>query len=182
MQIDNHAFYAKLRKLAAPITFQSLMLAAVAAGDALMLGSVAQNEMTAVSLATQIQFVQNMFLMAATAAGSILGAQYWGKGDRETVRTLFNMMLRWCGVICLVFFSACELCPDLLMRMFSHDPVIIGIGSDYLRIAGFSYLITGVSQSYLTAMKVTDHVTPSAWISSSAVVFSITLKVVCALG
>ena len=57
MQIDNHAFYQKLRKLATPIALQSLMLAAVAAGDALMLGSVAQNEMTAVSLATQIQFV-----------------------------------------------------------------------------------------------------------------------------
>ena len=138
--------------------------------------------MTAVSLATQIQFVQNMFLMAATAAGSILGAQYWGKGDRETVRTLFNMMLRWCGVICLAFFSACELCPDLLMRMFSHDPVIIGIGSDYLRIAGFSYLITGVSQSYLTAMKVTDHVTPSAWISSSAVISNIVLNAVFIFG
>ena len=182
MQIDHHAFYAKLRKLAMPIAFQSLMLAAVAAGDALMLGSVAQNEMTAVSLATQIQFVQNMFLMAATAAGSILGAQYWGKGDRETVRTLFNMMLRWCGAICLVFFSACELCPDLLMRMFSHDPVIIDIGSDYLRIAGFSYLITGISQSYLTAMKVTDHVTPSAWISSSAVVSNIVLNAVFIFG
>ena len=182
MQIDNHVFYGKLRKLATPIALQSLMLAAVAAGDALMLGSVAQNEMTAVSLATQIQFVQNMFLMAATAAGSILGAQYWGKGDRETVRNLFNMMLRWCGVISLLFFSACELCPDLLMRLFSHDPVIIGIGSDYLRIAGWSYLLTGISQCYLTTMKVTDHVTPSAWISSSAVVANIILNAVFIFG
>ena len=182
MQIDNHVFYGKLRKLATPIALQSLMLAAVAAGDALMLGSVAQNEMTAVSLATQIQFVQNMFLMAATAAGAILGAQYWGKGDRETVRNLFNMMLRWCGVISLLFFSACELCPDLLMRLFSHDPVIIGIGSDYLRIAGWSYLLTGISQCYLTTMKVTDHVTPSAWISSSAVVANIILNAVFIFG
>ncbi|MBQ6514580.1 MAG: MATE family efflux transporter [Clostridia bacterium] len=158
------------------------MLAAVAAGDALMLGSVAQNEMTAVSLATQIQFVQNMFLMAATAAGSILGAQYWGKGDRETVRTLFNMMLRWCGAISLAFFSACEFCPDLLMKLFSHDPVIIGIGSDYLRIAGWSYLITGVSQCYLTTMKVTEHVAPSAWISSTAVVSNIALNAVFIFG
>ena len=182
MQIDHYTFYAKLRKLAAPIAFQSLMLAAVAAGDALMLGSIAQTEMTAVSLATQIQFVQNMFLMAATAAGAILGAQYWGKGDRETVRTLFNMMLRWCGIISLAFFSACELCPDLLMRMFSHDPEIIGIGSDYLRIAGWSYLLTGVSQCYLTAMKVTDHVGPCAWISSSAVVSNIVLNAVFIFG
>ena len=182
MQIDRRVFYAKLRKLATPIAFQSLMLAAVAAGDALMLGSVAQNEMTAVSLATQIQFVQNMFLMAATAAGSILGAQYWGKGDRETVRMLFNMMLRWCGAISLVFFSACEFCPDLLMKLFSHDPVIIEIGSDYLRIAGWSYLITGISQCYLTTMKVTEHVAPSAWISSTAVVSNIILNAVFIFG
>ena len=182
MQIDNRAFYAKLRKLATPIAFQSLMLAAVAAGDALMLGRVAQNEMTAVSLATQIQFVQNMFLMAATAAGAILGAQYWGKGDRETVRSLFNRMLRWCGAISLLFFAACELCPGLLMRLFSHDPAIIEIGSAYLRIAGWSYLLTGVSQCYLTTMKVTDHVTPSAWISSSAVVSNIILNAVFIFG
>ena len=182
MQIDSRIFYAKLRKLATPIAFQSLMLAAVAAGDALMLGSVAQNEMTAVSLATQIQFVQNMFLMAATAAGSILGAQYWGKGDRKTVRTLFNMMLHWCGAISLAFFFACEFCPELLMKLFSHDPVIISIGSDYLRIAGWSYLITGVSQCYLTTMKVTEHVTPSAWISSTAVVSNIALNAVFIFG
>ena len=182
MQIDNKAFYQKLGRLALPIAFQSLMLAAVAAGDALMLGRVAQNEMTAVSLATQVQFVQNMFLMAVTAAGSILGAQYWGKGDRDTVRSLFNMMLRWCGIISLVFFTACELCPELLMRLFSHDDPIIEIGSAYLRIAGWSYLITGISQCYLTTMKVTDHVTPSAWISSSAVVANILLNAIFIFG
>ena len=182
MQIDNREFYGKLKKLAMPITFQSLMLAAVAAADALMLGGVAQNEMTAVSLATQIQFVQNMFLMAATAAGAILGAQYWGKGDREMVRTLFNMMLRWCGTISLIFFSACELYPSVLMGLFSHDAPIVEIGSAYLRIAGWSYLITGVSQCYLTTMKVSDHVTPCAWISSSAVVSNIILNAVFIFG
>lgn len=182
MEIDNKGFYQKLRKLALPISFQSLMLAAVAAGDALMLGRVAQNEMAAVSLATQIQFVQNMFLMAVTAAGSILGAQYWGKGDRDTVRSLFNMMLRWCGVVSLIFFTACELCPELLMRLFSHDDPIIEIGSAYLRIAGWSYLITGISQCYLTTMKATDHVTPCAWISSSAVVINIILNAVFIFG
>ena len=56
--IDNKVFYPKLWRLALPIAFQSLMLAAVAACDALMLGRVAQNEMTAVSLATQVQFDQ----------------------------------------------------------------------------------------------------------------------------
>ena len=182
MRIDNKVFYNRLGQLALPIAFQSLMLAAVAAGDALMLGRVAQNEMTAVSLATQIQFVQNMFVMAVTGAGAILGAQYWGKGDRRTLEDLFNLMLRWGGGVSLLFFAACELVPGLLMRIFTHDGALIVIGSGYLRIAGWSYLITGVSQCYLTTMKVTDHVTPSAWISSLAVVTNIALNAVFIFG
>ena len=175
-------FYGKLRKLTLPIAFQSLMLASVAAGDALMLGRVTQEQMTAVSLATQVQFVQNMFIMAATAAGAILGAQYWGRGDRLTVQKLFHIMLRWSGLISLLFFAACELAPELLMRLFSHDSPIIEIGSGYLRIAGFSYLLTGISQCYLTTMKVTDHVGPCAWISSSAVMLNLILNAVFIFG
>ena len=182
MEINRTEFYGKLKKLTLPIAFQSLMLSAVAAGDALMLGRVAQDQMTAVSLATQIQFVQNMFILSVTSAGAILGAQYWGKGDRITLQKLFSLMLRWSGMISLLFFAACEIVPEVLMHLFSHDDAIIAIGSGYLRIAGFSYLMTGISQCYLTTMKVTDHVGPCAWISSSAVVLNILLNAVFIFG
>ena len=180
--IDKKIFYRQLLKLAFPIALQSLMLAAVAAGDALMLGKVAQNEMTAVSLATQIQFVQNMFLGAITGAGAILGAQYWGKGDRYTLEDIFNMILRFCGVISILFFLGCELMPGLLMHIFTHDDTLIAIGSSYLRIAGWSYLLTGVSQCYLTMMKISDHVKPGALISSCAVVLNLCLNAVFIFG
>ena len=61
-----------------------------------MLGQVEQNQMTAVSLATQVQFVQNMFLSGGTAAGAILGAQYWGKDDKDSREWILGMMLRFC--------------------------------------------------------------------------------------
>ncbi len=75
MVIDKKLFYGKLIRLALPIALQSLMLASVAAADALMLGRVTQNQMTAVSLASQIQFIQNMALFSISAAVSLLGAQ-----------------------------------------------------------------------------------------------------------
>ena len=103
--INNRIFYRKMMTLSLPIIVQSLMLALVAAGDALMLGRVGQNEMAAVSLATQVQFVQNMFLSAIVAAGSILGAQYFGKGDRHTMRELLHLMLRFCGAVSILFFG-----------------------------------------------------------------------------
>ena len=58
----------------------------------------------------------------------------------------------------------------------------IAIGVAYLRIAGWSYLLTGVSQCYLTVMKITDHVRPSALISSSAVIANIILNAVFIFG
>ncbi len=180
--IDKQKFNRELARLALPIAFQSLMLACVAAADALMLGSVAQNEMTAVSLAAQVQFIQNMFLSAVTGAGAILGAQYWGKGDKKTLETLFSMMLRYTGLVSAAFFLACECFPEALMRIFTNDGDLISIGSAYLRIAGWSYLLTGVSQSYLAVMKVTDHVKPGAWISSAAVVLNIALNGVLIFG
>ncbi len=180
--IDKQKFNRDLIRIALPIALQSLMLASVAAADALMLGSVAQDEMTAVSLATQIQFVQNMFLGAVTGAGAILGAQYWGKRDKHTLEDIFNMMLRYCGIISVLFFLACELFPEQLMHIFTNDASLAAIGSAYLRIAGWSYLFTGVSQCYLTTMKVTDHVRPGALISSAAVLLNIVLNGILIFG
>ena len=176
VKIDNKMFYRNLVRIALPIALQSLMLALVAAADALMLGRVAQQQMTAVSLATQIQFVQNMFIFSAISAGTILGAQYWGKGDKATLENIFNLMLWFCGIVSILFFAACELCPEILMSIFAGDKELIEIGSGYLRIAGWSYLITGISQSYLGIMKVSEHVKTGAVISSTAVISNIVLN------
>ena len=182
MRDENRAFYRRLVSIALPIGLQSLMLALVAACDAFMLGRIAQDEMTAVSLATQIQFVQNMIVSAAVAAGSILGAQYFGKGDRHALTELLHIMLIASGIVSLLFFGACELMPESLMKIFTHDPDLIVIGARYLRIAGVSYLLSGISQCYLTAMKVTDHVRPCVLISCSAVVSNVILNSIFIFG
>ncbi len=179
---DSRAFYRRLWRLTLPIALQSLMLALVAAADALMLGQVTQEQMTAVSQATQIQFIQNMFIGSISGAGAILGAQYYGRRDMRTIASLFGLMLRFSGLVSLAFFGMCEAVPDLLMRLFTSDEELVLIGSDYLRIAGWSYLMTGVSECYLSVMKVTDHVPASAFISSTAVVLNILLNAVFIFG
>lgn len=175
-------FCKKLLQLTAPIALQSLMLASVAAADAVMLGSVAQNSMAAVSLATQIQFIQNMILMAFVAAAGILGAQYWGKGDHRTVNDIFCICLRYCGVVSLLFFVGCVFFPRYLMMVFTNEEVLIDIGIRYLKVAGWSYLLTGISQCYLAIMKVSEHASQTAKISSGAVIINIILNAVFIFG
>lgn len=83
--------------------------------DAFMLGGMDQNYMSAVSLATQIQFIQNMLLSAATGGLAILGAQYWGRGNIKTLDDIFCMALRLCGLVSIAFFIACICFPQYLM-------------------------------------------------------------------
>ena len=175
-------FYKKLLQLTVPIAFQNLMLASVAAADAIMLGSIEQNSMSAVSLATQIQFVQNMVLMAIVAATSVLGAQYWGKKDKKAMNDIFCLSLRLCGAVSVAFFAGCVFFPRLLMLLFTNEEVLIEIGIKYLRIAGWSYLLTGISQCYLTMMKVSDHASVTAKISFATVMINIVLNAVFIYG
>ncbi|MBR2510214.1 MAG: MATE family efflux transporter [Lentisphaeria bacterium] len=175
-------FNKKLFTLALPISLQNLMLALVAAADAVMLGKLEQNAMAAVSLATQIQFVQNMFLGAICWGVGVLGAQYWGKKDILFLGRLFGLSIRESLIISVVFFIGCRFFPDKLMKLFASDPVLINIGAEYLRIAAWSYLITGISQCYLAIMRVSEHAVYSAWISSVTVVVNIILNAVLIFG
>ncbi len=165
-----------------PIAFQTLMLAAVAAADAFMLGSLEQNAMSAVSLATQVQFIQNLMISANVATVEILGAQYFGKGDTDTLEDIFAIAIRWNVVVALVFAGACVCAPKFLMHIFTNDELLVQLGCDYLRIAGWTYLMTGISQCYLAMMKVTDHVNTSAIISSVTVVIDICLNAIFIFG
>ncbi|MCR5527203.1 MAG: MATE family efflux transporter [Lachnospiraceae bacterium] len=178
----DRAFNKKLMQLALPIALQSLMLASVAAGDAVMLGRVEQDSMAAVSLAAQVQFIQNMVISSITGGITILGAQYWGKGDKKTVKDIFGMSIRACGLVSFIFFIACCFFPSELMCLFTNEENLINIGAGYLRIAGISYLLTGVSQCYLAIMKVTEHAGRTALISAVTVVLNIVLNAVFIFG
>ncbi|MDO4291922.1 MAG: MATE family efflux transporter [Eubacteriales bacterium] len=179
---QDREFYGKLCRLTLPIALQSLMLASVAAADAMMLGYIEQNSMAAVSLATQIQFIQNMVLGAIVSGIAILGAQYWGKGDKHTLNDIFCMSLRLSGIVSLLFFVACVFFPRQLMLIFTNEEVLIHIGIRYLKIAGFSYLLTGISQCYLAIMKVSEHAAQTAKISVGAVLLNIVLNAVFIFG
>ena len=72
------AFTRKLISLVMPIVFQQFMLALVSASDALMLGVISQDSLSAVSLAGQITFIHNLLLEAMISQPST--------GEREIFR------------------------------------------------------------------------------------------------
>lgn len=177
-KIRDKEFYSELKSLMLPIAFQSFMLAAVSAGDSAMLGFVDQNAMAAVSLASNIQFVENLFLGGAVCGATILSAQYWGKGDKGTIGKVFALILKYCLVISAVFFAGALLVPELLMGVLTNEAELIAIGTDYIRVAAGSYLLTGITQCYLCIMKTTGQTKESAAISSFALALDTVLNAI----
>ena len=175
-------FYKKLWKLMMPISLQSLMLAFVAAADAFMLGRVEQDAMSAVSLASQIQFIQNFVIYAATSVIAVLGAQYWGKNDIRTVKDILCIALKVSVFASVLLCIGCVFFPRYLMLLFTNEEVLIEIGISYLKIAGWSYLLTGISQCFLAVMKISGKAGMSAAISSVTVILNIILNAVFIFG
>ena len=101
---DSETFYKKLFSLVLPLALQNLMSAIVSASDAIMLGFLNQESLSAVSLATQVQFVLNLFFAALTIGTTILAAQYWGKGDIPAVEKTLGISTRFSMMISFLFF------------------------------------------------------------------------------
>ena len=118
--MDNKEFRQKLLALVLPITFGQLMLAAVSASDALMVGVISQDLLSAVSLASQITFVYNLFIAAMTIGTSIFAAQYWGKGDKTAVEKVLAIVLRISMTVSAVFFIGAIFFPAPRPRRQFH--------------------------------------------------------------
>lgn len=162
---EKKGFYQELLALAIPIALQNLLIALIGATDALMLGRLAQDAVSAVSLANQISFIMNLFIGAFVGGGGALIAQYWGKGDRTMVQRLFCLILKWAAGISFLFFAAAMLLPEQLMRIYTPDEALIKIGAAYLRAVAPSYLCSGITQCYYLKMKIEGRASRSVIIS-----------------
>lgn len=169
-------------RLALPIALQQFMTALVGACDAIMLGKLSQDAMSAVSLATQVTFVFNLFMFAFMAGENMFVAQYYGKGDYTGISQVFSLVTKICGCIAVVFLAGTLFFPEQLMRILTNEETLIVLGSEYLRVIGISYVFTGIAQIFLAIMKNCGAVNMSTLINGVMVILNIALNAVFIFG
>ena len=169
-------------RLALPIALQQFMTALVGACDAIMLGKLSQDAMSAVSLATQVTFVFNLFMFAFMAGENMFVAQYYGKGDYTGISQVFSLVTKSCGCIAVVFLAGTLFFPEQLMRILTNEETLIVLGSEYLRVIGISYVFSGIAQTFLAIMKNCGAVNMSTLINGVMVILNIALNAVFIFG
>lgn len=152
-RLDKKQFLLYAIQLAFPIMIQNLISTLVNSADTIMLGYVSQTAMAASSLANQYTFVLFCFYYGLSAGTSVLCAQYWGKGDKQTVERILGLASRVVILISLIFFSISFFFPGAVMRLFTSSPETIHEGIRYLRVLSFSFIFMGFAQIFVSALR-----------------------------
>ena len=138
--------------------------------------------MSAVSLATQVTFVFNLFMFAFMAGENMFVAQYYGKGDYTGISQVFSLVTKICGCIAVIFLAGTLFFPEQLMRILTNEETLIVLGSEYLRVIGISYVFSGIAQTFLAIMKNCGAVNMSTLINGVMVILNIALNAVFIFG
>ena len=175
-------FYKSLFKVVGPIALQNLISAAVSSVDVIMLGYVGQTAIAASSLAGQIIFILFMITVGLSSGLGMLCAQYWGKKDIDSIKTLTGIALRIAFTVGCVFGIAAFFVPQFLMRIFTDDPNLIQTGAVYLRAVSFSYIFISITQIFCATFKSVEKVRISTFLTFLALGLNVFLNGVFIFG
>ncbi len=121
-----------MAKLAFPVAIQSALVAVLSLADVLMVSNIGMEATAAVGIASKWLFVAIMITAGVGSANGILVAQYWGKNDRASARSVTIMALKYGAklivpaTIFITFFSS------TIMLLQTTDVNVIDLGSQYL--------------------------------------------------
>ena len=150
-------FYRHLFSLMLPIILQNLVTYSLGFLDTFMLGQTGTNEMSAVASANSAIFVLQYIIYGLTSGLGVLVAQYWGRKDTESINRCLGVVLyiglSLSSVIALTLFCV----PSRVMAILTNNPVLIELGSPYLRWVGIAYVFNVISSTYVGLQRSTEN-------------------------
>ena len=113
--------------------------------DTIMVGTVGETELSAVSLANQFITIFQIFCMGIGMGASVLVARYYGMSDSSSLKKTVSIMLRLCLGLSVLFCIATILFPAPIMKIYTTEQNIIDLGVRYLKYSVVSYYLLGLS-------------------------------------
>ncbi|WBW96758.1 MATE family efflux transporter [Oceanirhabdus sp. W0125-5] len=150
---NNKGFYKNLLIITLPIVLQNLIASSLNMLDTMMIGKVGEIELASVGIANQFYFLFTLFILGVAGGCGVLTAQLWGKKDRENIKKVLCKCLTVSLIISLIFLFFGLTIPEKIMSIFNKDSSVITVGSDYMRITVISYIFTGITFIFASALR-----------------------------
>lgn len=138
-------FYKNACKIALPVAMQGLITTGVNTMDSIMVGTLGETQLSAVTLANQFINIFHIFCMGIGMGASVLVARYFGAKDRPALKKTLSIMLRLCLAMSTLFCVATLFAPKLIMQIYTNEAAIIDYGVTYLNWSVVTYYFLGLS-------------------------------------
>ncbi|MDK9738108.1 MATE family efflux transporter [Vibrio sp. D404a] len=123
---------SRIIKLGLPVALQSALVAILALADVLMVSDFGMEAAAAVGIASKWHFVAIMIMAGLASANGTLVAQYWGKSDRKSARTVTSIAMTFGLKVLVPVTLVITLGAKLLMTLQTSDQSVIDLGATYL--------------------------------------------------
>ena len=143
--ITDKAFYSEALMIVLPVVLQAIINQGVNMMDTIMVGKLGEAAISASSLANQFYNIYTFLCMGLSAAGLVLAAQYWGAGDKVTVRKVFDILIQIIFAASTLFAILSLALPRQIISLYTNDQEVIAAGAGYLRITPLVYLPHGIA-------------------------------------
>lgn len=93
-----------------------------------------------------MRVMQTFFMPAMSIAFAVspIAGQNFGAGHFDRVRETFRTGLQAATALMILLMLICHFAPEAVIQPFSHDPKVIAVGAEMLRILSFNFIASGV--------------------------------------
>lgn len=137
--LGEKSFWKRALVLALPIALQNMLTSSFTLVDTLMVGQLGDVALASVGMAGQWSWLLNMITFGICSGSAVLVSQYWGVRDKKNINKILAISVAIGFIITLIFLAAGFLAPEFVIKIFNRTPEVTEMGSNYLRIACFSY-------------------------------------------
>ena len=143
----NKPFFKKTALLMLPVVLQQLITIGINFLDNLMVGGFGETQIAAAAFGNQFYSLFQFICMGLGSGAIVMSSQFWGRKEIDHMRTVAAIALRVSIVFCAVFTVIAVVFPHIIMRIFTNEPGVIAVGTDYMRIIGITFLMAGLSST-----------------------------------
>lgn len=144
--------------IAIPIALQNMISFGVNVMDSIMLGSFGDVAISAANLGTQPFSILMSIGFGLSSGGSVLIAQYWGRGDIDNIRKVMRMSMQFVFFGSVAITTLCLTIPSAIIGLYTDDAAVIQAGVSYLSLVALSYIPYSISNNYMMSLRAVEQV------------------------
>jgi Na+-driven multidrug efflux pump len=118
------------------------------------------------------RIMQGIFLpvMAIAFAAAPVAGQNFGARHPERVRETFRTAVMMCTGLMFLLMLVMQWRPDALIRLFSKEPEVVDVGSQFLHIISWNFVLSGVIFTCSSMFQALGNTLPSLYSSATRLI------------